>query len=76
MIHHRYEQVQQDDDVYHRVAPKHQHAPETRKNFYAIQFKTIQVDKTENRPEECLRRFPQAANWIEERDCESRAVEY
>lgn len=41
MIHHRDEQIQKHHNVYDRIAPKHQHAPEASENFYSIQLEAI-----------------------------------
>lgn len=54
MIHHGYEQIEQDYNVYHRIGSKHQHAPEAGEDLNAIQLEAVQVDQAKDSPEEGL----------------------
>lgn len=61
MIHHSYKQIKKDNDVNHGVSPKHQHPPESREDFYALQLETLQFNQAKNGPKQSLRRLEQAA---------------
>lgn len=61
MIHHGDEQIQEHHNVYDRIAPKHQHSPEASENLYAVQLEAVQVDESENGPEQRLCCLPEAA---------------
>ena len=62
MVHHGDEEVEEDDDVDEGVAAEHEEAEEARELLDARQLEVLQVDQTEHRPEQRLRRLPQAAN--------------
>ncbi|PSN40406.1 hypothetical protein C0J52_19264 [Blattella germanica] len=51
VVHHCYEEVEEDDNVDDRVCPKHQHAPETSEALDACQLKVVQVNQTKDSPE-------------------------
>jgi hypothetical protein len=61
VIHHGDEQVQQHDNVDDAVAAEHEHAPEAREYLDAVQLEALEIDETERRPEERLRRLEQTA---------------
>ena len=54
MIHHRYQQVEQHDDVDQGEAPEHDETPEPCELLDPSQLEVVQVDETEGCPEEGL----------------------
>lgn len=73
MIHHGDEQVQQHDNIDDRVRAKHQHSPEPRKDLDAVQIEAVQVDQSENGPEQSLGCLEQAVNGQKPIDYRIRA---
>lgn len=61
MIHHGDKKIQQDDDIYNGVSAEHQHTPETREHFYAVELEALEIHEAEDRPEERLSCLEQAA---------------
>ena len=61
MVHHGDEEVEEDDDVDEGVAAEHEEAEEAGELLDARQLEVLQVDQPEHRPEQRLRRLPQAA---------------
>ena len=61
MIHHRYQQVEQHDDVDQGETSEHDEAPEPRELLDPCQLEVVKVDETEGCPEKGLRGLPQAA---------------
>ena len=57
VAHHGDEHVQQDDHIAGDVAAEHEKSPEPGEILDAGQLKVAELDKTEDRPEESLRRF-------------------
>lgn len=54
MIHHCYQKVKKNYDVYDRVCSKHGHAPEPREVLDAFQVEARQVDQAKRSPEQGL----------------------
>lgn len=57
MIHHRDQEIQENDDVDDRISAEHQHTPESSKHLDAVQFEALEIHQAENRPEQRLRRL-------------------
>ena len=57
MIHHCYEQVEENDDVDHWVAAEHEETPEAGETFDSNQLEVVQVYEAESCPKQRLRRF-------------------
>lgn len=58
MVHHGYQEVQQDYDVDEGEGPEHEEAEEPRELLDARQLKVVQVDEAENRPDQGLQGLP------------------
>ena len=60
MIHHRYQQVEQHDDVDQGEAPEHDETPEPCELLDPSELKVVKVYQTESRPEQGLCGLPEA----------------
>ena len=60
MIHHRYQQVEQHNDVDQGEAPEHDETPEPCKLLDACKLEVVQIYETKSCPKQRLRGFPQA----------------
>ena len=59
MIHHRYQQVEQHDDVDQGEAPEHDETPEPGKLLDARKLEVVQIYETKSSPKQRLRGLPQ-----------------
>ena len=59
MIHHRYQQVEQHDDVDQGETPEHDEAPEPRELLDARKLEVVQIYETKSCPKQRLRGLPQ-----------------
>ena len=59
MIHHRYQQVEQHDDVDQGEAPEHDETPEPCKLLDARKLEVVQIYETKSCPKQRLRGLPQ-----------------